>query len=66
MESRSWISHAEFVITLVAVVGGVLLINSTNAAQISEVRQEIAAQAQRTDRLYEMFVDLLKVKGGNL
>ncbi len=57
---KSWVSHAEFVITLLTMLGGVLYINSTNCAQISEVRQEVAAQAQRTDRLYEMFIDLLK------
>lgn len=40
--------------------GLIWIIHTENQRRIEKLDQEIKAQAARTDRLYEMFVDLLK------
>lgn len=47
----NWISHAEFFALLVSLLGGFYMLDS-----------KIERQSSRTDRLYEMFIDLLKEK----
>lgn len=49
MENRSWFVHVEWVVVLVTLLGGFYLLDG-----------KIERQGQRTDRLYEMFIDLLK------
>lgn len=49
MENKSWTIHAEFIVLLVTLLGGFYLLDG-----------KIERQSARTDRLYEMFVDLLK------
>ena len=44
-----WIVHVEFIVVLMTMIGGVYLIDG-----------KIERQGARTDRLYEMFIDLLK------
>ena len=47
------------VLTIVAtLIGGVFYIHS----DVKEIRKDMQQQSSRIDRLYEMFIDLLKVK----
>jgi len=47
----NWIAHAEFVAIMISLISGFYLLDS-----------KIERQSARTDRLYEMFIDLLKEK----
>ena len=49
MTDKSWISHVEWAVMMVTIIGAFYLFDG-----------KIERQAARTDRLYEMFVDLLK------
>lgn len=60
MENKNWFVHVEWVVVLITLLGGFYTIDSKIDCQIISVREEISAQAQRTDKLYEMFIDLLK------
>lgn len=52
MENKNnWFVHVEWVVVLVTLLGGFYLLDG-----------KIERQGQRTDRLYEMFIDLLKEK----
>lgn len=51
MENRNWFVHVEWVVVLVTLLGGFYLLDG-----------KIERQVARTDRLYEMFIDLLKEK----
>lgn len=46
---RNWTSHAEFIVLLVTLLGGFYLLDG-----------KIERQSGRTDRLYEMFIELIK------
>ncbi len=48
-ESKHWTTHAEFMVLLVTLIGGFYLLDG-----------KIDRQSDRTDKLYEMFIDLLK------
>ena len=45
---------------LATVVGCAYYVHRDTINDIKAVRDEIKSQSQRTDRLYEMFIDLLK------
>ena len=47
----NWITHIEFLALLISIIGGIYMLDG-----------KIERQSQRTDRLYEMFIDLLKEK----
>lgn len=49
MENKNWFVHVEWVVVLVTLLGGFYLIDG-----------KIERQSARTDRLYEMFIDLVK------
>lgn len=49
MENRNWFVHVEWVVVLMTLLGGFYLLDG-----------KIERQGARTDRLYEMFIDLLK------
>lgn len=49
MENKHWSTHLEFVVIFVTLLGGYFMIDS-----------KIDRQCERTDKLYEMFIDLLK------
>lgn len=51
MENKSWTIHAEFIVLLITLLGGFYLLDG-----------KIERQSTRTDKLYEMFIDLLKEK----
>lgn len=49
MELNKWSTHVEFVVIFVTLLGGFFLLDG-----------KIERQSGRTDRLYEMFIDLVK------
>jgi hypothetical protein len=49
--TTNWIQHLEFLILMVTMIGGIYSLDA-----------KIERQSQRTDRLYEMFIDLVKEK----
>lgn len=49
MEQKNWFVHVEWVVVLVTLLGGFYLLDG-----------KIERQSARTDRLYEMFIDLVK------
>jgi hypothetical protein len=52
METKiNWSIHAEFVIIFITLLSGYFMIDS-----------KIERQSERTDKLYEMFIDLIKDK----
>lgn len=48
-DSKNWTIHAEFLVLLVTLLGGFYLLDG-----------KIERQSERTDKLYEMFIDLVK------
>jgi hypothetical protein len=50
-ESKHWTTHVEFMVLLVTLIGGFYLLDG-----------KIERQSLRTDRLYEMFIDIVKEK----
>ncbi len=48
---ETWTRHIEFAVILVTLIGGIFTLDA-----------KIERQGERTDRLYEMFIDLLKEK----
>ena len=48
-ENKNWFIHVEWVVVLVTLLGGFYLLDG-----------KIERQGERTDRLYEMFIDLIK------
>lgn len=53
---ENWIIHLEFLALIITFIGGFYVTN----AKIERMGERIDTQGQRTDRLYEMFIDLLK------
>jgi len=51
MENKSFTNHIEFMVLLVTLIGGFYLLDG-----------KIERQSERTDKLYEMFIDLLRNK----
>lgn len=51
MDKNGWFVHVEWVVVLMTLLGGFYLLDG-----------KIERQGARTDRLYEMFIDLLKAK----
>lgn len=48
-------SHAEFVILMVTLIGGFYVLDG-------KIERSTSAQSARTDKLYEMFIELVKNK----
>lgn len=55
MNSQPWTIHAEFVILLVTLIGGFYLIDG-------KLERQADRQCIRTDKLYEMFIEVVKEK----
>lgn len=49
MEAKGWFVHVEWVVVLITLLGGFYMLDG-----------KIERQGERTDKLYEMFVDNLK------
>jgi hypothetical protein len=52
-ESKNWITHVEFVVLLTTLLGSFYLLDG-------KIERATQIQSARTDKLYEMFIDLLK------
>lgn len=50
-ESKGWVIHGEFIILLITLLGGFYLLDG-----------KIERANGRTDRLYEMFIEMVKEK----
>lgn len=55
----------EFIVILGIVIAPALFIWKEISSLRSELKIDMSAQAARTDKLYEMFIDLLKQKNGH-
>lgn len=53
MENKSWVQHIEFLILMITMIGGIYVIDG-------KIERQMASQTQRTDRLYEMFIEVAK------
>jgi len=53
MKEKNWGVHIEFAILFVTLLGGFYTLDA-------KIERQISAQSSRTDKLYEMFIDLLK------
>ena len=52
---KSWSIHVEFLVLLLTIIGGFYLLDG-------KIERGLQIQSTRSDRLYEMFIDLVKVK----
>jgi len=52
-ESKNWVSHAEFVVLLITLIGGFYVLDG-------KIERAVCSQSARTDKLYEMFIDVVK------
>ncbi len=50
---RTFTSHVEFMVLLITLIGGFYLLDG-------KIERQGERQGERTDKLYEMFIDLLK------
>lgn len=50
---KNWSQHLEFLVLLVTLIGGFYTLDS-------KIDRQVEIQCSRTDRLYEMFIDLVK------
>lgn len=55
-----WQPVVEIVIVIVSILGTTLPLYLHTDSKIQAIHQEIKEQNARTDRLYEMFIDLVK------
>lgn len=53
MTERHWSIHVEFVVMFITLISGFYLLDN-------KVERLTQRQSERTDKLYEMFVDILK------
>ena len=51
METKNWSIHVEFLVIFITLLGGFYLFDS-----------KVERQGERTDKLYEMFIDLVKTQ----
>jgi len=52
---KNWTTHVEFMVLLVTLIGGFYLLDG-------KIERATATQSARTDRLYEMFIEIVKEK----
>lgn len=53
MENRNWFVHVEWVVVLVTLLGGFYMLDG-------KIERSTSAQSARTDKLYEMFIEIVK------
>jgi hypothetical protein len=58
VSKKEVVQHAEWFIVLTALIGGFFMLSN----QIEHQSQRIDNQSTRTDRLYEMFIEIVKEK----
>lgn len=49
----NWLTHAEFVALIITIIGSVYVMDG-------KIERQAERQTQRSDQLYEMFIELLK------
>lgn len=70
---ENWVMHTEFLALLISIIGGFYLLDNKierglniQSARSDKLYEALQAQAksqgERSDQLYQMFVDLLKEK----
>jgi len=57
---KNWFVHVEWVVVLVTLLGGFYLLDGKIERVGERLDRHQEAQAARTDRLYEMFIDLVR------
>lgn len=50
---ENWVMHTEFLALLISIIGGFYLLDN-------KIERGLNIQSARSDKLYEMFIDLLK------
>lgn len=58
----NWLSHAEFVALIVTIIGSVYVMDGKIERQAERLDKHSQENSVRTDRLYEMFIELVKNK----
>ena len=56
VEIGKWSTHVEFVVVFITLLGGLYALD----AKFERLDARIDQQSARTDRLYEMFIDLVR------
>jgi len=62
LEGKNWFVHVEWVVVLVTLLGGFYTLDSRIDRQCERIDQRLLSQEQRTDRLYEMFIEIVRDK----
>ncbi len=55
MEQKNWSIHVEFAVILLTLIGGFYTLDG-------KIERNSQMQSARTDKLYEMFIDLVREK----
>ena len=58
MKDKNWFIHVEWVVVLITLLGGFYTLDG----KIERQDMKIERQGARTDRLYEMFIELIQHK----
>jgi len=53
MENKHWSSHVEFAVLLITLIGGFYTLDG-------KIERQIAIQSARSDKLYEMFYEVVR------
>ena len=56
----TWIAHVEFFTLLIAILGAFFVLDAKIERQSQKTDQIMQKQTERTDKLYEMFIELVK------
>lgn len=69
MENKHWSTHIEFVVLFVTLIGGFYLLDGKiekQSARTDSLYESLQVcmvnQSQRSDKLYEMFIEIVKEK----
>ena len=60
MAEKTWVNHVEWIVLMGTIISGFYVLDGKIDRQANILDAKIDAQAARTDRLYEMFIDLVK------
>jgi hypothetical protein len=55
---KTWISHVEWIVMMVTLVGGFYLVFSQTCAQSARIDRIYETSAENCDRYYRMFYDM--------
>ena len=60
--NKNWFVHIEWAVVLITLLGGFYMLDGKIERQVCFLDEKLERQAARTDRLYEMFIDLVRSK----